>query len=154
MYNHNLGWIMELDKAIASLYGALLHIRELKPNFAGHLKLGLGIIKVISELSFAASQSSRKPFLFACVLCSVAQSYLTFCNPTDCSSPGSSVHGIFQAGILEWVMSFSRGSSQMRDQTQGFCISCVGKWIPYHWATWKALLFALQSSKQNIYRIL
>ena len=46
MYNHNLGWIMELDKAIASLYGALLHIRELKPNFAGHLKLGLGRIRM------------------------------------------------------------------------------------------------------------
>ena len=58
MYDHSLGLIMELDKAIASLYGDLLHIRELKPNFAGYLKLGLGRIKVISELSFAASQSS------------------------------------------------------------------------------------------------
>ena len=151
MYDHSLGLIMELDKAIASLYGDLLHIRELKPNFAGYLKLGLGRIKVISELSFAASQSSWKPFLFAWVLCSVAQSYLTFCNPMDYSSPGSSVHGIFQAGILESIaISFSRGSSQLRDQTQGFCISCIGKWILYHWATWKALLFALQSSKQNL----
>lgn len=35
MYDHSLGLIMELDKVIASLYGALLHIRELKPNFAG-----------------------------------------------------------------------------------------------------------------------
>ena len=42
--------------------------------------------------------------------CSVAQSCLTLCDPMDCSLPGSSVHGIFQARILEWVViSFSRG---------------------------------------------
>ena len=51
------------------------------------------------------------------------QSCPTFCNPMDCSLPGSSVHGIFQARILEWAASpFSRGSSQPRDQTQVFCI--------------------------------
>ena len=45
-----------------------------------------------------------------CVL--VTQSCLTLCNPTDCSLPGSSVHGISQARILEWVaISSSRGSS-------------------------------------------
>ena len=42
----------------------------------------------------------------------VIQARLTLCNPMDCSLPGSSVHGIFQARILEWVaISFSRGSS-------------------------------------------
>ena len=41
----------------------------------------------------------------------VAQSCLTLCDPMDYSSPGSSVHGIFQARILEWVSAFSRGSS-------------------------------------------
>ena len=47
-----------------------------------------------------------------------------FCDPTDCSLPGSSVHGIFQARILEWVpISFTRGSSQSRDRTHGSCIS-------------------------------
>ena len=49
----------------------------------------------------------------------VTQSYLTLCNPMDCSLSGSSVHGIFQAWVLEWVaVSFSRGSSQPRDQTR------------------------------------
>ena len=44
---------------------------------------------------------------------------LTLCDPMDCSPPGSSIHGIFQARILEWVaISFSRGSSQPRDRTQ------------------------------------
>ena len=47
-----------------------------------------------------------------------------FCDPVDCSLPGSSVSGISQARILEWVaISFSRGSSQPRDQTQGSCIA-------------------------------
>ena len=50
-----------------------------------------------------------------------------FCNPMDCSLSGSSVHRISQARILEWVaISFSRGSSQPRDQTH---ISCIGRWI-------------------------
>ena len=45
----------------------------------------------------------------------------------DCSPPGTSVHGISQARILEWVaISFSRGSSQSRDQT---CVSCIGRWF-------------------------
>ena len=53
------------------------------------------------------------------VVCLVAQSCLTLFNPMDCSPPGSSVHGILQARILEWVaIPFSRGSSWPRDQTQ------------------------------------
>ena len=49
----------------------------------------------------------------------VAQSCLTLCDPTDCSLSGSSVHGIFQARVLEWIaISFSRGSSQPRARTQ------------------------------------
>ena len=47
-----------------------------------------------------------------------------FYNPADSSPPGSSVHGIPQARILEWVtISFSRGSSQRRDPTHVFCIA-------------------------------
>ena len=49
----------------------------------------------------------------------VAQSCPTLCDPMDCSLPGSSVHGIFQAIVLEWIaISFSRGSSQPRDRTR------------------------------------
>ena len=55
-----------------------------------------------------------------CVL--VTQSCLVLCNPVDCSPPVSSVHGILQARILEWVaIPFSRGSSQPRDQTWVSC---------------------------------
>ena len=54
-------------------------------------------------------------------LCSVTQSCLTLCNPVGCSPPGSSVHGISQGRILEWVaISSSRRSSQPRDWTQVF----------------------------------
>ena len=59
-----------------------------------------------------------------CVLCLVVQSCptlsrLTFCDPMDCSPPGSCVHGTLQARILEWVvMPSSRESSQPRDQIQ------------------------------------
>jgi len=59
------------------------------------------------------------------------------CDPVDCSPPGSSVHGIFHTGILEWVaISFSRGSLWPRDWT---CISYIGRWILYHWTTRVAL---------------
>ena len=91
----------------------------------------------------------------------VAQSCPTLCDPMDCSLPGSSIHGILQARVQEWVaISFSRGSSQPRDRTRVSCIpgrrfnrwatkgspygfpnpgikpecpvSCIGRWILYH----------------------
>ena len=56
------------------------------------------------------------------------------------SPPGSSVHGILQARILEWVaMPSSRGSSPPRDQTQVSYISCIGRWFFTTNATWEAL---------------
>ena len=56
----------------------------------------------------------------------------------DCSLSGSSVHGILQARILERVaISSSKGSTQSRDQIRVFCISCIGRCILYHWATWE-----------------
>ena len=59
------------------------------------------------------------------------QSCPTLCNPMDCSPQGSSVHGILQARIPEWVvMPSSRGSSQPRDQPCIFYVSCIGRWIP------------------------
>ena len=55
-------------------------------------------------------------------------------DPMDCSPPGSSVLGIFQARILEWVaISSSRGSSWPRDRS---CSSCIGTQILYRWASW------------------
>ena len=63
----------------------------------------------------------------------VAHLCLTLCDPTDCSPPGSSIHRIFQATILEQVaISFSRGSSQARDQTS---VSHVAGRLFTTWAT-------------------
>ena len=71
----------------------------------------------------------------ACIL-SLLQSCRTLCDPMDCNLPGSSVHGILQARILEWVaISFSRGSSQPRDRT---CISCIAGRFFTIWATREA----------------
>ena len=61
----------------------------------------------------------------------VTQSCLSLCDPIDCSLPGSSVHGVFKARILEWVaISFSRGSSRPRNRTQVSCIAgrCFTIW--------------------------
>ena len=63
-------------------------------------------------------------------VCSFAQSCPTLYDPMDCSLPGSSVHGIFHARILEWVViSFSTGYSQPRNWTCVPCISCSGRQI-------------------------
>ena len=68
----------------------------------------------------------------------IAQSCLTLCDPMDCSLPGSSIHGILQARILEWVaIAFSRRSSQPRDQTR---VSCIAGRRFNLWATRKAHL--------------
>ena len=61
---------------------------------------------------------------YVCALmCLAAQPCPTLCDPLDCRPPKYSIHGIFQARILKWiVISFSRWFSQLKDQT---CVSCV-----------------------------
>ena len=63
-----------------------------------------------------------------CVCAKSLWSCLTLCNPMDCSLPGSSVHGIVQARILEWVaMPSSKGSFWPRNQMLISYISCIGR---------------------------
>ena len=88
--------------------------KSLSHNSTRHTSFGWGI-------------SFRNPSAFTNIMIEseseVAQSCPTFCNPMDCSVPGSSIHGIFQARILEWVaISFSRRSLRPRDWIQ---ISCI-----------------------------
>ena len=78
----------------------------------------------------------------------VAQSCLTLCDPMDCSLLDSSVHGMLQARILEWVtLSSSRGSPQPRDQTQVSFIaggvSLIAGWFFTIWVTREALIVLL-----------
>ena len=64
---------------------------------------------------------------------------LLFVTPWTVALIGSSVFRIFQARILEWVASsFFRGSPRPRDQTLVSCISCIGRRVLCHCATWKA----------------
>ena len=69
--------------------------------------------------------------LCVCVcVCSVAQPRPTLCDPMDCSPPGSSVHRVFQARILEQVaISYSAESSQFRNRAHVFCVFCIGRQI-------------------------
>ena len=92
-------------------------------------------------------------FIVLCCCYLVFKSCPTLHNPMDYSPAGSSVHGILQARIVEWVaISFSRGSFWPRDWT---CVSCIGRQILYYWATFicqlNCLIFsqALSPRKKN-----
>ena len=81
----------------------------------------------------------------------VTQSCPTLCDPMDCSLPGSSVHGIFQATILEWVaISFSRGSSPSRDWNQVSRI--VGRCFTV-WATREVLIIKIKKAYWYHFRL-
>ena len=83
-------------------------------------------------------KSLRVNILRVCIICVLSHfsCVQTLCNPLDCSKPGSSVHGILQARILEWVVKPSltaKGSSRSRDQT---CVSqahCTDRQVLYHY---------------------
>ena len=80
-------------------------------NFSFFSITNWGIVLDYRDIEWFALEMNRDHS----VIFEVAQSCPTLSNPMDCSLPGSSIHGIFQARILEWVaISFSRGSSQAR----------------------------------------
>ena len=89
--------------------------------------------------------SSRSACTKSCPMC--PKSRLTLCDPMDL--PGSSVLRISQARLLERVaIFFSRGPSWPRDWTH---ISCIGRWILYHWSPGKALKEQRYMKKQNLH---
>ena len=72
-------------------------------------------------------------YVCVCVSAKSLQSCLTLCHPMNCSPRGSSVRGVLQARIPEWVaISFSSGSSQPRDRAHVFYVSCIGRQVLYH----------------------
>ena len=84
----------------------------------------------ITYCAFSCSPCQRCSYVWT-VMVKIAQSCPTLCDPMDCSLPGSSVHGILQAIVLEWIaISFSKGSSQPRDRTQ------VSRIVDTHFTIW------------------
>ena len=74
-----------------------------------------------------------------CVCVCALSSFWLFATPQTVARQAPSVHGIFQAKILEGVaVSSSRGSSCPRDRAHVTHVSCIGRWILYHCATWGA----------------
>ena len=72
-------------------------------------------------------------------ICLYVCAYLcpTLCDPLYCSLPGSSLHGIFQARILEWIAISSLGDL-FNPRICISCISCIGRWILYPCTTWES----------------
>ena len=91
-----------------------------------------------SRTSAAGLNGQFQPWLaYACAYSVVSDSVTQW---TVCSLPAS-VHGVFQARVLEWVaISSSTISSKPRDRTQ---VSCVGRWILYHWCHLGSLVLGL-----------
>ena len=77
--------------------------------------------------------------------CCFSQLCLTLCYPMECSLPESSVHGILQARILEWVaIPFPRGSSRPKIELTSPMSPALAEHVPYSWATWGALPLRLE----------
>ena len=97
----------------------------LPAKFYGQRSLAATVYEVTKSQMWLSDNMGAK--LLGCI---------QLCNPMDCSLPGSSVHGILQARILEWVViSFSRGSSQGRDWTR---VSWIAGRFFTVWATREA----------------
>ena len=100
------------------------HWREIFKKYFGKQKLVLGFtlrVRESKDLKFTSRFLAWPNDRYVCL---VAQFCLTLCNPMDCNLPGSSVHGVFQARILEWVaIPFSRGFSGPRDRTHVSCFA-------------------------------
>ena len=76
----------------------------------------------------------EKDILCSCVCAESLQSCPALCSPMRCNLLGSPVHMVLQARVLVWVsMPFSRGSSWLRNPSHISQVSCIGRWIPYHY---------------------
>ena len=123
-------WTLQANTGV----GSLLLIQWIFPTQESNWDL-LHYRQILYQLSYQWSPHFRVYMLMCMCVCSVTKLYPILCDPFDHSQPGSSLLGIFQAGILEWVaISSFRGSSQPRDQTRVFCID---RWIFHPWVTWE-----------------
>ena len=108
-----------------------------------HLSVSLSLPSLRSLFLFVGLLARLSPGecnmldLHSVCVCMLSRSVVSdSCDPKDCSPPGSSVHGILQARLLQWVaISSSRASSRPRDLTCVSCTSCIGRKILYDCTT-------------------
>ena len=128
------------------VYGKMWQYLAGRVQFVSDFNIELGLIREKKENRYICMCMRVGMCVCVCVIerernrtCIRACSCLTLCNPMDCSLPGSSVHGIFQvknagAGchfLLQGIF-LTQGSNHIS------CVSCMGRWILYHWAIWEA----------------
>ena len=101
-------------------------------------------------MSKSQSIEEMTKIILMCVYAKLLQSCLTLCNSMDYNLLGSSVHGILQARILEWVaMPASRGSSQLRDWILISHVFCTGRQVLYHYHHLESFYMELPWRKAN-----
>ena len=129
IFNYQQEWVIKVGLLIWSVYVFLLTVTRM--SIAQNM-----LDSAHKRIIFYECWNNRfKVFLES----EVAQSCPTLCNPMDCSPSGSSVHGIFQARVLEWIaISFSRESSRPRNRTQ---VSHIAGSHFTVWATREAQVF-------------
>ena len=104
------------------------HYNRIKLDSLQSCKDGLTYVDQSMWYTTLIKEKTKTVWLSQCLLSYSVES--DSCDPMDCNPPGSSVHGISQARMLEWVaIPFSRGSSQPRDWTHVSCVSCISRQI-------------------------
>ena len=129
-------YILQIEDVVYSSSFCIFHPEAvaLHPGF-NVIRLSL-VSKLLGNMSGKVHQKAIT-WIWKWSESEVTQSCPTLCDPTDCSLPGSSIHGIFPARILEWVaVSFSRGSSWPRGWTQVLQVT-AGRLFTV-WATWES----------------
>ena len=132
---------------------SLSHVRLCDPmdgNLPGSAVHGIFQARILEWFSISFSRGSVREYMNLKSSTNhhrevvLSKSTLCYSDSVDSSPSGSSVHGIFQVRILEWVaISYSKQSSWPRDQTCVSCVSCMARRIIHHCATWEAPILHL-----------
>ena len=127
---------MDSDYVVPWLKNSLLYIKLLLLTLV-FLFISVSILLIFPKSNEWSWLSRRQiSYMMKNMLVLVSQACSILCDPMDCGPPGSSVHGILQARMLEWVaILFSRGSFWPRDQTQ---VSCIAGTFSTIWSTREA----------------
>ena len=134
-----LYYLMDFTVSWSGLFLFLLK----SPSYVHFYRSFLLITQFLIESCFKKIPGS---LIYFSIESEVAQLCPTLCDPMDCSLSGSSVRGIFQARVLEWIaISFSRGSSWPRDRTR---VSCIAGRHFTVWATREAQ-FSIEEDPQT-----